>query len=1001
MLSKTGQARLKKRMAQRISLENQVIHLLDHLFSKVKNPSQQQFDELWNVIKCSLIDLANGKERDYRLVFQFACKQISQTIKTRHWTIFFATNLIQLKKEPVLRNNQWLGRAFPLLEIHRRWLDDIRKKGLPTSPQEAFCAYLLSLVCHSGVCQTEYLWALARRHQQNSEVRLFNGLPYLNFILAKESKHHTNDHNEQGENIYTGRVFLSPITLRLLNYFLQIKPSDFKYPNNIARLLKVLDNYLHAYQMGIKVNQSLLQSAIFVSENTGAQLQQTLVHYAIGKLNSASLPELYYKPVKLNKVQPLPLSAFIKPNIPVHSKEYSKKTSTQSDFFKALRNVMRQDPYKKTPPSTLKAQLNSIRNQAQSFPELWLLEWFISLLDKNRSSSIRTYHSRVSRRWLTMTADENLLSYSSEDFEALYLSIDSSVDKGNDYSMNRFLQLHRFGEKHYKLPPVSTQISQDTRTGKHVRSSFVSEPLFKNLLLCIDGLSQCNDTTKKIIKGILIVCYRCGLRISEATKIQRKDIMTGQETEWIYIRSNQFADNKTYHSNRKVPLSAMLLHEEKEILRDLVKAKNTHDALIFSLPNENHTPFDKRLIASVAEYFLRNLSGDNRLVLHHLRHSCMSRLQLMTVGETQDTLPNFIAYDKTQCQHILSIIINTPEQMEYALAKFAGHGDPEITYKHYYHFTDYALGKVVANSTLLIDKTLANQLFGIGRRRFAKFANDSNREFIQAADTFPLVIKQCPIVVDNKSSTTEANIEFDLIEPTTKERTFALNVTHELLSKYADGENIHALITLHDAENAFADWLTAAKEIKARYLTPQHNSRLFSVKRKHQLVPAALVSKQDRAYCEKVIIKLREQYAAMNENQRINFLKTVDYVLANCSVSKSGIRFTNPKQLKQTICTLQVLIPKSHWQANLSRITGSTKEKQWRQALKNIYCEEAQIASAKGRSGKGEVRLKLVLPVKKGRDGAIKQQTSSNLLIYLFHMMAISMWPAVKSAIIQ
>lgn len=599
-------------------------------------------------------------------------------------------------------------------------------------------------------------------------MRLFNGLPYINISFLPERDHYTNDYNKNGEKIFTRKAFLSPISLHLLNHFLAIRTDgnkvlekkqkhmiglqglmneywqkigkqlyansgeigmNFSFPN-AERLQQARGDNFSYHIKRLYFHQSVIKTAIFVLENTGGRLPQPLVHYAMGALSSSCLPEAFYENLPLNALQPCSFIDFI--SVTVDNRSDKEYVYNNPHFFQKLKDALRQDPYRKTSSKVLQERLLDVQSQAQSLSERWLVEWFISLLNKNRASSIRTYHSRVSRCWLNATASENLVLYTAEDFESLYQRIDSNIDKGNDYTLQRFIQLHKFGVKRYAIPKINENIRQDTKAEVHIRSGFVTESLFSALLDAILQMMDTNDQTKKLLQAILIICYRCGLRISEVVKLSNSDLVRTNNGYWIYIRSNQFKDNKTYHSYRKLPLSAMLLPNEHSIVDLFTEHKKSSSTYLFAISNH---PIDAQLISRIASYYLRAISGNSHLVLHHLRHSCISRLQLLMQGETCKSLPDFVPYEKEQAEKILSLIVAKNEY-------FAGHGDPEVTYKHYYHFTSYALGKVATESAMPIDKTLANQLLGIGRRKFSRLSHDNKTILLR--DTLPLFIITMP-----------------------------------------------------------------------------------------------------------------------------------------------------------------------------------------------------------------------------------------------------------------
>lgn len=224
-------------------------------------------------------------------------------------------------------------------------------------------------------------------------------------------------------------------------------------------------------------------------------------------------------------------------------------------------------------------------------------------------------------------------------------------------------------------------------------------------------------------------------------------------------------------------------------------------------------------------------------------------------------------------------------------------------------------------------------------------------------------------------------------------RTYDIHLVNELLTKYAEkAPDLSSLLILYDLDRQFEQWLFRAQFIKEHYKTPQGKSRLFPKKRANQLAPAPLIFQADITYCDKLILKLRPYWKKLSREKRNQLLQCVDYSLSNTSASKSGIRFTDAKQLREYLKTLKPLIPLTHWQAELSRVAGSNQEKAWRSTLmKDIHCLEKSISSRSGRSSNGEVHLKLIPLSRDNMTSENTRERASNLLVYLFHMMAIMM----------
>lgn len=330
--------------------------------------------------------------------------------------------------------------------------------------------------------------------------------------------------------------------------------------------------------------------------------------------------------------------------------------------------------------------------------------WLIDLLRQNKAiSTLQRYQSAIGKSWLATTEEEDLFSYLPAEFELLYAEIIDETPQLKEKQMasGRLGDLHKFCVREYFFPRLNDAFfsSQTPNAHPHVRAGVVNEVLFKRLLGAISQLQNTNEETIDTITAMVIVAFRCGLRIGEIVKLRTKDVIADIDTTRLHVAPNEDGKNKSESSNRLVPFSVMLLPEEKACIDTHIRRRE-HSKLLFSLPDNLHQVPPSQLISNLVIYYLREISGDQHYVFHHLRHSCMSRLQLLLYGETFSTLPLFIPYNEKQANDIKRQVWRNNDKVEYAIAKFAGHESPATTYNNYFHFTEYGIGKKLATLTL-------------------------------------------------------------------------------------------------------------------------------------------------------------------------------------------------------------------------------------------------------------------------------------------------------------
>ncbi|WP_318508096.1 tyrosine-type recombinase/integrase [Photobacterium leiognathi] len=312
----------------------------------------------------------------------------------------------------------------------------------------------------------------------------------------------------------------------------------------------------------------------------------------------------------------------------------------------------------------------------------------------------------------------------------------AKIDKPNSkrYFVARLKDLHQLGALSGVLPEVSSELFTQEKSTQHTRAGFVDEPLFSALLVHIEHLKDLNDDEKLCLKSLCIISYRCGLRLSELQKLQLRNVEIS-DIGWIDIRDNRYGNNKIASSRRKVPLFPLLLEHEKVIVQQhLVQRRllhNKQNSLVFSFGHNPYQCFDTSEVSRFVGQTLKALSGLNHFVFYHLRHSCLSRLQLVfELDEELDTLGNLCRYSHLQRADIKSTLLGQSLQKGYfAIAALAGHESPEMTFAHYFHFSDVIAHLKVTKS---VNALLPTQkvILRISSRRLQSSSNDEYLEYL-------------------------------------------------------------------------------------------------------------------------------------------------------------------------------------------------------------------------------------------------------------------------------
>ena len=961
-------------------------------------PSDENFVKAWQNIDTELHNTF-GAMRDYKLAFNHLVHLINAQKEENGWQVGAPSYLITQKATKQLRNKAWLQQAWAFQHAYNLWFDALNHTRI-TTPAQCYQALMLSFMCHSGHSHRHLVEAFSA--QLNQPITLYQGTQQSFIPLSiNEKTYNTNDYGLDGSAITQYHCYLSPLTLGLIYLWGKLDRTAWHHPTNQQQIYLAITAQLSGVSEAFPNTLTKLAAcAIFVAEQLpNANISQALTEYAIGHTKSYSLPLTNLARITSTKVNPCSMNSFydFSSLLTIEPSTYKEESALVRDdlFVEIAKAVKRDNPKTKLSRHTLLARLNRLTSTARPLNQRILLEWLIEKAHSCKPSTIATYHSSLTRRWLFATDPCNLIALDAEEFESLYLALIDEVKtaKAKAYLAARLTQLHGFGVNRYGLMPLLNSIEPDEDNRKHTRAGFIDEALFAALLTQVDRLQDINNEEKITLQTLLIIGYRCGLRLGELIKLQLDDIEQSGKG-WVRVTSNAFGDIKTAAARRKVPLFSMLLKSELAIVNQhlmLKRAKaGNKNQLVFTLGQDSHRPIDQFLISNFTKHVLRELSGLSHLVFHHLRHSCLSRLQIMIeIEHAQQILPNAVPYS---CQQEIKIkhhiFGKSLRNKYYALAAFAGHSSPETCFNSYFHFSDWILGQQLNEVRLPISKQVAMSLNVASRGHYQALTAEHKVVWPKHFTTY-LNNKLKPTTLINRN-TPENQVDDDTVTPA-NEKKYSIELCYTVLERLDQGSDIQDIaFTFRLNNNIIERWITNAKYIKELHTqNPDRRSRHFSPERQHKLVPGKLRSSDEQQIVSKWVVSFRQHYKAHREE--INW--AITYALNHTNISQSGVHFNQPSELKRFIAAVDFTIPKSYWRIITNSIDHSALKADWQDAYQGIRAKRGKKSSPDGRAGRGTARLELRHPNEKQIKTQRKiKKFSSHALMYLFHMMGIMMF---------
>lgn len=323
------------------------------------------------------------------------------------------------------------------------------------------------------------------------------------------------------------------------------------------------------------------------------------------------------------------------------------------------------------------------------------------------------------------------------------------------------------------------------------------------------------------------------------------------------------------------------------------------------------------------------------------------------------------------------------DQNNYALAAFAGHESPEMTFAHYLHFSDWISSIKLNQAQHVLTQKQALQL-RLNSRKNLKSINVSDN----VISSIPYLINKLSIKAiqsEIKDGTTPQLITFDKAHNTN-----SIHTCYELLKLYNTGISSLDIAYRYCIKKETIDkWVKNALYIKSlKTNSAKPRSRHFSTARENSILPAKPKTIEENKQVDRFIIKLRTQFKPNSHN----ISQMLDYALKNSSVSKSGIYFNDPQLFSLFIDTFDFMISKSAWRVVTFYQQNSQMKDEWGNSISELKSLEGEKSSVNGKIGQGAVRLELISPNEKQYITSTgHKKHSSHHLMYLIHMMGIMM----------
>lgn len=256
------------------------------------------------------------------------------------------------------------------------------------------------------------------------------------------------------------------------------------------------------------------------------------------------------------------------------------------------------------------------------------------------------------------------------------------------FSADRLIDFHKFGESKGVEIPIWSDLDLPTKH-RMVSPGILTESDF---LSALESLTNSEPITqhKLVLAFILILCFRFGLRFSEAAHIRRFEICFENNTDWyLYVENHRGRGLKTKPSRRKVPLLFDLSALEKRIIQlhlTQFDLKFDPERGLFAI-GDNKLVTNPDLLSRQLRGLLKIITKNPRTTLHHARHSFANATSMCNYNVDIDHWTKSFNTDKVKLGlKSLGKHFGVSRRNSVGVARLLGHTSSKVDARNYHHY---------------------------------------------------------------------------------------------------------------------------------------------------------------------------------------------------------------------------------------------------------------------------------------------------------------------------
>src|SRR5690554_605417 len=315
--------------------------------------------------------------------------------------------------------------------------------------------------------------------------------------------------------------------------------------------------------------------------------------------------------------------------------------------------------------------------------------------------TISTYYATLMVAFKELAYKVDIFTLSEEEFYELYgqmLDYKREKDKETGYFGRRLLSFHSLFISQ-GLPEIDWGELDFKGKRRVVSSGFITEKDYQSTLKRLAQKYE-DKNQAALLQFVLLLSYRFGLRLQEATHILRKDWNESDGVVWLSIRKNKYRGLKSDNGTRAIPLLFEFSDIEQTVIKSIfnryeLNAGNNDNHPLLSEIKDGGLYINPLCYKASSEIIaaLREQTGNNRLVLHHARHAFHNHLAAIALGI--DTPLTKKITDHIDSEKVLKTVMGPVTTLNrrspMALSVLMGHAHPSTSLRSYNHLvTEWA-----------------------------------------------------------------------------------------------------------------------------------------------------------------------------------------------------------------------------------------------------------------------------------------------------------------------